>query len=86
MARSLNPLKSVASAIQFTPVFIGVVALCWWINTTHSPGDVWWPFVAFGMGIAFVTRWLRALGALVTVGVFAGLGVWLYRKLRSPAA
>jgi pheromone shutdown protein TraB len=85
MSNSLNPLKPVARAIEFTPVFIGVVALCWWINSSYSADALWWPFVLFGLGIAFVGHWLRAIGALLAIGAFAGLGVWLYRKLRSVA-
>lgn len=78
----MNPLKAaedLGKAVTFPFTFLFVVGLCAFINWFTSPGHWWFQWVAFGMGIALICIWARALKILVaTVGI-AGIGYFLYR-------
>ena len=79
---SLNPLEPVAALVKavtfpFTAIF--VVGLCYFINWFTSPGHWWAQWVAFGMGIALLCVWARALRVIVTTIGLAGGGYLLYR-------
>jgi hypothetical protein len=78
----MNPLISashIAKAVTFPFTAIFVIGLCTFINWFTSPGHWWVQWVAFGMGIALLCIWARALKALVGAGVIAGLGYLAYR-------
>ena len=50
-----------------------VVGLCFFINWFTSPGAWWAQWVAFGMAIATLCDWARALKVVVaTVGLAGG--------------
>ena len=78
----MNPLsvaRDLTRAVTFPFTFLFVVGLCTFINWFTSPGHWWVQWVAFGMGIALICVWARALRALiVTVGI-AGIGYFFYR-------
>lgn len=76
---NLNPIKPLTDAITFPFTFLYVVGLCAFINYFTSPGQWWFQWVAFGMGIALISVWFRAFKFLVaTVGV-AAVGYFIYR-------
>jgi hypothetical protein len=50
------------------------------INLMTSPGDWWWQWAAFGIGIAWVISLLRVLRAILLVGGLAGLAAYLNRR------
>ena len=78
----MNPVKAIESltkAVTFPFTFLFVVGLCAFINWFTSPGHWWFQWVAFGMGIALICIWARALKILVaTVGI-ADLSYFFYR-------
>lgn len=78
----MNPLKApkhLLRAVTFPFTFLFVVGLCTFINWFTSPGQWWVQWVAFGMGIALICIWARALKILVaTIGI-AAIGYFLYR-------
>ncbi len=75
----LYPLAAVARAITFPIRAVFVVGLCYFINAVTSPHHWWAHWVLFGMTIATLVVWMKALGAIVeTVGV-AGAGYLVYR-------
>lgn len=85
----MNPLAPAADLLRaFTFPFkmIFVVGLCAAINWFTSPGHWWFQWVAFGMGIALLCIWARALRTLVGAGLLAGMGYLAYRwwKGREP--
>ena len=76
---NLNPIKPLTDAITFPFTFLYVVGLCAFINYFTSPGQWWFQWVAFGMGIALISVWFRAFKFLVaTLGV-AAVGYFIYR-------
>lgn len=78
----MNPLAPAADLLRaFTFPFkmIFVVGLCAFINWFTSPGHWWFQWVAFGMGIALLCIWARALRTLVGAGLLAGIGYLAYR-------
>jgi len=78
----MNPLKApkhLLRAVTFPFTAIFVVGLCTFINWFTSPGHWWVQWVAFGMGIALICVWARALKVLIaTIGI-AAIGYFLYR-------
>ncbi len=87
----MNPLAPAADLLRaFTFPFkaLFVVGLCAFINWFVTPGHWWFQWVAFGMGIALLCVWARALRTLVGAGLLAGLGYLAYRwwKGREPGA
>lgn len=88
----MNPLRLVTSpfstltrAITAPLNFIFVVGLCFFINWMVSPGNWWVKWVAFGMGIAVIVAWARALKLLFIVGVFAAIGYFIYKRYGAEA-
>jgi hypothetical protein len=78
----MNPLdaaKDLTRAVTFPFTFLFVVGLCAFINWFTSPGHWWVQWVAFGMGIALITVWARALKVLVATIGLAAIGYFLYR-------
>jgi len=69
----VEPLGALIKAITFPFHAIFVVGLCYLVNWVTSPGHWWAQWVAFGMGIALLCVWARALKVvLMTVGIVAG--------------
>ena len=88
----MNPLRLVTSpfstltrAITAPRNFIFVVGLCFFINWMVSPGNWWVKWVAFGMGIAVIVAWARALKLLFVVGVLAAIGYFIYKRYGAEA-
>jgi hypothetical protein len=88
----MNPFKFITDPIHtlwdaiarpFQAIF--VVGLCWFINTMTSPGNPWWHWVAFGMGIAVIVAWARAFKTIVLLAVAFYVGRWIYRKYGDAA-
>jgi len=50
------------------------------INLMTSPGNWWWQWAAFGIGIAWVISLFRVLRAILLVGGLAGLAAYLNRR------
>ena len=65
--------------------FIFVVGLCFFINWMVSPGNWWVKWVAFGMGIAVIVAWARALKLLFVVAVLAAVGYFIYKRYGAAA-
>ena len=81
-AFNMNPLRPIghlAKAVTFPFTALFVVGLCAFINWFTSPGHWWVQWVAFGVGIALLCIWARALKTLVGAGILAGLGYLAYR-------
>ncbi len=81
----MNPLKPVnhlfeAVTFPFTAIF--VVGLCFIINWMTSPGHWWVQWVAFGMGIALLVKWARAVKTLIGAAILAALGYLAYRWIQ----
>jgi hypothetical protein len=84
--KPLKPLKVFTDAITFPFTAIFVIGLTGFINWMTSPGHWWFQWVAFGMVIALISIWARALKALaLTLGVvgIAGLIWYAVRKWRN---
>ena len=75
----MNPLSAVIKAVTFPLQWIFVVGLCYFINWTTSPDEWWAQWVAFGMTIALVCVWMRALKVIVATVGLAG-GVYLVHR------
>ena len=75
----LNPLAAILKAFTFPFRAIFVVGLCYFINWFTSPGEWWAQWVAFGMGIALLCVWARALRVVITTVGLAGGGYLIYR-------
>ena len=87
----MNPLKMITNltnAVVFPFKAVFVVGLCAFINAVTSPGHWWVQWVAFGMAIALLVVWARAIKTALTAGVLAGMGYLAYRwwnARRQPA-
>ena len=75
----LKPLADLSKAVTFPFTLLFVVGLCTIINWFTSPGHWWVQWVAFGMGIALLCIWARALKILIAAVGIAGLGYLVYR-------
>jgi len=87
----MNPLdaaRALARAVTFPFTFLFVVGLCAFINWFTSPGHWWVQWVAFGMAIALICIWFRALKIVIaSVGLAAvGYIVWHWWRNRSKSA
>jgi len=60
-----------------------IVLMIFVINLVVSPGDWWWQWAALGIGIAWVIRLFRVIGALVLAGGFAALLAYLQGRSRT---
>ena len=80
----MNPLTAVSDitkAITYPFRMMFVVGLCAFINFFTSPGQWWFQWVAFGMGIGLLVVWARAIRALGVAAVTAAVGYMVYRWL-----
>ena len=78
----MNPLSAPADllkALTFPFKFVYVVGLCYFINWVTSPGQWWAHWVAFGMGIALLSIWMRAFKVLALSALAAGVAYVAYR-------
>ena len=80
-----SPISTLTRAITAPLNFIFVVGLCFFINWMVSPGNWWVKWVAFGMGIAVIVAWARALKLLFVVGVFGAIGYFIYKRYGAEA-
>jgi hypothetical protein len=80
-----RPVSDVASAFASIGRFVFVVGLCYLINFMTSPGQWWAHWVAFGMGIAVVVAWARALKSVLGAVIVGAIGVWLYKRYGEAA-
>ncbi len=70
------PVAALVKAVTFPFKAAFVVGLCYFVNGFTSPGHWWAHWVAFGLGIALLCVWARALKALVATAGVAG-DAWL---------
>ncbi len=80
----MNPLTAVSDitkAITYPFRMMFVVGLCAFINFFTSPGQWWFQWVAFGMGVGLLVVWARAIRALGVAAVTAAVGYMVYRWL-----
>jgi hypothetical protein len=82
----LKPVKNLVEAVTFPFKALFVVGICFIINAMTSPGHWWVQWVAFGMGIALLVKWARALKTLLGAAVVGGLGYAIYRWLEGRKA
>ena len=75
----VNVVSDLGKAVTFPFTFLFVVGLCAFINWFTSPGHWWFQWVAFGMGIALICIWARALRILLASAVAAGIGNFFFR-------
>ena len=78
----LNPLEPVAAvvkAVTFPITAIFVVGICYLVNLVTSPHHWWAQWVLFGMAIATLVVWMRALRMLITSAGIAGGAYLAYR-------
>ena len=75
----MNPLSAVIKAVTFPFRALFVVGLCFVVNWFTSPGAWWVQWVAFGMAIATLCVWARALKVVVATAGLAG-GAWLVHR------
>ena len=80
-----RPFSTLTRAVTAPLNFIFVVGLCFFINWMVSPGNWWVKWVAFGMGIAVIVAWARALKLLLIVAVFAAIGYFIYKRYGAEA-
>jgi|GEM_PF-1901160 len=78
----MNPLTTVSDitkAITYPLRMMFVVGLCAFINFFTSPGQWWFQWVAFGMGIGLLVVWARAIRAVAGAAIVAAVGYAAYR-------
>ena len=81
----MNPLTAVndiTKAITYPFRMLFVVGLCAFINFFTSPGQWWFQWVAFGMGIGLLVVWARAIRAVSVAAISAAVGYAAYRWLQ----
>lgn len=75
----MNPLRTLRDAVTLPFTAIFVVGICFFVNWMTAPGHWWVGWVAFGMGIAVVCAWARALKVIVAAGGLAAIGALLWK-------
>jgi hypothetical protein len=80
-----RPVSDLANALASVWRFVFVVGLCYFINSMTSPGQWWAHWVAFGMGIAVIVAWARALKSVLGAVVVGAIGVWIYKRYGDAA-
>jgi len=75
----MNPFKDLSDAITLPLTALWVIPLCAFVDWMTSPGHWWVQWVVFGMGIAVLCAWARAIKLLLIGGLLAGLGAFAYR-------
>ncbi len=85
----LFPIAAVVKAVTFPIRAVFIVGLCYFINSVTSPHHWWAHWVLFGMVIATLVVWMKALGAIVeTVGIVGGAYLvyrWWTRRRENAA-
>lgn len=80
-----DPITSLWDAVAKPVKALFVVGLCYVINRMTSPEHPWWHWVAFGMSIAVLVAWARALKTIVLLAVIFYVGRWIYRTYGDAA-
>lgn len=75
----LQPLADVVKAVTFPFKALFVIVVCAGINWFTTPHHWWVQWVVFGMIIATLVVWLRALRAIVATVGLAGGAYLVYR-------
>ena len=78
----MNPITAasdIARAVIYPFRMLLVVGLCFFINVVTSPGQWWFQWVAFGMGIGLVVAWARALRTIGVAALTTGIAYLVYR-------
>ena len=81
----MNPLSipsTLLKAVTFPFKFMFVIGLCYFINWMTSPNQWWAQWVAFGMGIAWIAIWARALKALALTALATALAYLAHRFIQ----
>jgi len=81
----LKPLNVFTDAITFPLFAIFVIGVTGMVNWMVSPGVWWFKWAAFGMVIAVLCVWARALKALVLAIGVAGIAAFLYQAWRKKS-
>ena len=76
---SLTAVSDITQAIIYPFRMLFVVGLCAFINFFTSPGQWWFQWVAFGMGIGLLVVWARAIRAVSVAAISAAVGYAAYR-------
>ena len=76
---AINVINDITKAITYPFRMIFVVGLCAFINFFTSPGQWWFQWVAFGMGIGLLVVWARAIRAVGVAAIAAAVGYAVYR-------
>jgi hypothetical protein len=76
----MRPIRDLTQMVTMPVKAIFVVGLCWIINTMTSPGQMWWHWVALGMGIATVLALGRGLRTLLVLALVWYVGKKLYER------
>ncbi len=76
---SIIPGYKTFQAIKFLITGPMIVAMLFVINLMTSPGNWWFQWAAFGIGIAWFINLMRVLRSIVVVGGLAALGYLAYR-------
>ena len=86
----MNPVSDLVKAVVLPIKAVFVVGLCFFINVFTSPGAWWFQWVAFGMAIAVLCVWFRALRVILAGAGVAGIAYlvhrWWTKRSAAPAA
>jgi hypothetical protein len=80
-----RPVSDLVSALASVWRFAFVVGLWYFINSMTSPGHWWAYWVAFGMGIAVLVAWARALKSVLGAVFVGAIGLWIYKRYGDAA-
>jgi hypothetical protein len=75
-------VKGTLSALKFLFVGPAIVVMLIVINVMTSPGEWWFHWAAFGIGIAWVISLIKVIRAVVIAGGLAAIGAWLLSRNR----
>lgn len=76
---SMIPGYKTFKAIKFLITGPMIMALLFAINLMTSPGDWWFQWAAFGIGIAWFISLMRVIRSVIVVGGLAALSYLAYR-------
>lgn len=76
---SMIPGYKTLKAIKFLITGPMIVAMLFVINLMTSPGDWWFQWAAFGIGIAWFISLMRVLRSVIVAGGLAALAYLAYR-------
>ncbi|MFO1414805.1 MAG: hypothetical protein U1F10_13035 [Burkholderiales bacterium] len=80
-----DPITTLWDAVARPIKALFVVAICYFINRVTSPENPWWHWVAFGMSIAVLIAWARALRTILLLAAIYYVGRWIYGKYGEAA-